>query len=179
MKTNQKLNKEFIIMICLMFILNLVDIHSTYYFTPDLKYESNRVVQYLGLTWKNLVIVLFTSLVINSIFVFYSMQLFSYPYNRNFFFRNNISGVIFFFTGGSDLKSEIFRQCTKSILFLLGHFIFCKYIIDKLLAIFYNYIVGYFIIFSDVKGLSSEGLFGCRGRRNITNLEYILWEICF
>lgn len=152
-----RISKLFVTHFLIMLALNLVDIHSTHFYTPTLEFESNPIVRYLGLSWPNLYLVLFASLILNAFFVYYSTDIFHYPAKPNDISVNFLNALRSFFIGSANDLKSIVHQIIKSSFFFFGIIIFWKYCIEKILAIFYNYTIGYFLKYSSIQGLSKNG----------------------
>lgn len=151
-------SKKFLLMFSIMFVLNLVDIHSTYFATPTLDSEQNFWIVKFGRSWAILLPVLFAYLFIQAALLLYHTDYFKtplYQYRKS----NGILDILktYFFYDPRE-KNTKFRllNSAKGILNYLGYWSFWSYVIIKSYVSIYNYYGGILRQHSKIIGVTNS-----------------------
>ena len=138
---------KFKIVFLIVTLLNVLDVFSTYYVTPDLSYEGNYWVRKYSLGWNGLLLVLIIYQILNLAIFFYHSDKFK---ARNYQIRvsNSIFDVFkvyLFNSSNPKLNYESILILTQSVVNYLGLHFICLYIVGKIIAITDNLLVGTFL----------------------------------
>lgn len=141
-----RFTNKFLTVLAITTILNIGDLCSTYYVTPDLKNEGNYWVVKYSLGWPGLIFVLITYQVLNLLFFYYHSDVFKKrDYTKR---KNNSIAEVFkiYLFNSSKPKLNIYNlnELGKAISNYLGIHLMLNHIIIKLHAIIDNTLAGFF-----------------------------------